>query len=106
MGAIAPALAAGCTIVLKPAEQAPLSPLMLGQLCAEAGIPGGRALASGIASGSVGVICYQVLDVAMPLGGYKLSGFGREGGSDHLEQYLNTQAVYVRHARSPWNASS
>ena len=38
---IAPALAAGCTIVLKPAEQTPLSVLRLGDLIAEAGIPAG-----------------------------------------------------------------
>lgn len=38
---IAPALAAGCTIVLKPAEQTPLSALRLGELITEAGIPAG-----------------------------------------------------------------
>ena len=38
---IAPALAAGCTIVLKPAEQTPLSALRLGQLALEAGFPPG-----------------------------------------------------------------
>ena len=38
---IAPALAAGCTTVLKPAEQTPLTALRLGQLALEAGIPGG-----------------------------------------------------------------
>jgi phenylacetaldehyde dehydrogenase len=38
---VAPALAAGCTTVLKPAEQTPLSALMLGQLLLEAGIPEG-----------------------------------------------------------------
>lgn len=38
---IAPALAAGNTIVLKPAEQTPLSALRLGELCLEAGIPDG-----------------------------------------------------------------
>ena len=38
---IAPALAAGCTIVLKPAEQTPLSALRLGQLIQEAGFPPG-----------------------------------------------------------------
>ena len=36
---IAPALAAGCTIVLKPAEQTPLSAIRLGQLIQEAGFP-------------------------------------------------------------------
>src|SRR6201999_869778 len=38
---LAPALAAGCTIVLKPAEQTPLSALRFGELLAEAGIPDG-----------------------------------------------------------------
>jgi len=38
---IAPALAAGCTVVLKPAEQTPLSAAKLGQLIAEAGFPAG-----------------------------------------------------------------
>lgn len=36
-----PALAAGCTIVMKPAEQTPLSCLRLAQLAKEAGIPDG-----------------------------------------------------------------
>jgi phenylacetaldehyde dehydrogenase len=38
---LAPALAAGCSVVLKPPEQAPLSLLALGTLLAEAGVPDG-----------------------------------------------------------------
>ncbi|MCW3041324.1 MAG: aldehyde dehydrogenase [Solirubrobacterales bacterium] len=38
---IGPALAAGCTTILKPAEQTPLSALRLGELALEAGIPEG-----------------------------------------------------------------
>jgi acyl-CoA reductase-like NAD-dependent aldehyde dehydrogenase len=38
---ISPALAAGCTLVLKPAEQTPLSAIRLGQLVQEAGFPDG-----------------------------------------------------------------
>ncbi|KGM47849.1 aldehyde dehydrogenase family protein [Pseudooceanicola atlanticus] len=38
---VAPALAAGCTIVLKPAEQTPLTALFLAELALEAGIPEG-----------------------------------------------------------------
>jgi acyl-CoA reductase-like NAD-dependent aldehyde dehydrogenase len=38
---IAPALAAGCTTVLKPAEQTPLTALRLGELALEAGLPDG-----------------------------------------------------------------
>jgi succinate-semialdehyde dehydrogenase/glutarate-semialdehyde dehydrogenase len=38
---VAPALAAGCTMVLKPAEATPLSALVLAGLLAEAGVPDG-----------------------------------------------------------------
>jgi succinate-semialdehyde dehydrogenase/glutarate-semialdehyde dehydrogenase len=38
---VAPAIAAGCTIVIKPAEQTPLSALALIELAKEAGIPEG-----------------------------------------------------------------
>jgi succinate-semialdehyde dehydrogenase/glutarate-semialdehyde dehydrogenase len=38
---IGPALAAGCTFVLKPAEDTPLTALLVGQLLAEAGAPDG-----------------------------------------------------------------
>ncbi len=38
---VGPALAAGCTVVLKPAEQTPLTALRLGELALEAGIPEG-----------------------------------------------------------------
>ncbi|GLK69742.1 aldehyde dehydrogenase family protein [Hansschlegelia plantiphila] len=38
---LAPALAAGCTVIIKPAEQTPLSALILGELALEAGIPEG-----------------------------------------------------------------
>jgi succinate-semialdehyde dehydrogenase/glutarate-semialdehyde dehydrogenase len=38
---IAPAMAAGCSIVIKPAEQTPLSALALAELAARAGIPNG-----------------------------------------------------------------
>ncbi|WP_205718909.1 NAD-dependent succinate-semialdehyde dehydrogenase [Actinomadura sp. WMMA1423] len=38
---VAPALAAGCTVVLKPAEETPLSALLLARVMAEAGLPAG-----------------------------------------------------------------
>lgn len=38
---VAPALAAGCTVVLKPAEDTPLSALALARLAEEAGVPAG-----------------------------------------------------------------
>ncbi len=38
---VAPALAAGCTVVVKPAEQSPLSALLFARICREVGIPKG-----------------------------------------------------------------
>lgn len=38
---LAPALAAGCSVVLKPAEEAPRSALLLAEICREAGVPAG-----------------------------------------------------------------
>src|SRR5665213_2329465 len=38
---IGPAIAAGCTMVVKPAQQTPLSMLMLAKILEEAGLPGG-----------------------------------------------------------------
>jgi len=38
---VGPALATGCTVILKPAEEAPLASLRLGELALEAGVPPG-----------------------------------------------------------------
>src|SRR5690606_16634812 len=38
---IGPALATGCTIVLKPSEEAPMSPLLIARILEEAGVPAG-----------------------------------------------------------------
>lgn len=52
-------------------------------------------MARGIRAGSVWVNCYQMLDPAVPFGGYKMSGFGRESGRHHIEDYLETKAVWI-----------
>jgi aldehyde dehydrogenase (NAD+) len=49
-----------------------------------------------IRAGSVWVNQYQAMDANVPFGGYKMSGYGREGGLEHLEAYLNTKAVWIR----------
>jgi aldehyde dehydrogenase (NAD+) len=38
---LAPALAAGCTVVVKPSEVAPLSPIILAEILHDAGVPKG-----------------------------------------------------------------
>ncbi|SJZ56281.1 aldehyde dehydrogenase (NAD+) [Enhydrobacter aerosaccus] len=55
-------------------------------------------LARAIRAGSVWVNCYQAMDPAVPFGGYKMSGYGRESGKQHLEEYLNVKAVWIRTA--------
>ena len=44
-------------------------------------------------AGTVWVNCYHVFDAAMPFGGYKESGWGREMGHNVLDNYLETKSV-------------
>jgi phenylacetaldehyde dehydrogenase len=52
-------------------------------------------LAAQIKAGSVWVNCYNIFDAALPFGGYKQSGWGREMGESVLDSYLSTKAVTV-----------
>jgi phenylacetaldehyde dehydrogenase len=47
-------------------------------------------------AGTVWINCYNVFDAALPFGGYKQSGWGREMGREALDDYLETKAVCVR----------
>ena len=53
-------------------------------------------LAAAIRAGSVWVNCYQAMDPAVPFGGYKMSGYGRESGLQQMEEYLNVKAVWIK----------
>ena len=55
-------------------------------------------LARGIRAGSVWINCYQAMDPAVPFGGYKMSGYGRESGKQHVEEYLNVKSVWIKTA--------
>jgi phenylacetaldehyde dehydrogenase len=44
-------------------------------------------------AGSVYVNCHSIVDPAMPFGGFKQSGWGREHGPDAIDMYLETKAV-------------
>jgi aldehyde dehydrogenase (NAD+) len=58
----------------------------------------GRAhrMASALQAGMVWVNTFGAVDPAMPFGGYKMSGYGKELSSHILEEYLNTKAVWIR----------
>ena len=52
-------------------------------------------IAEKLRAGTVWINCYNVFDAAMPFGGYKQSGWGREMGHEVLEQYTEVKAVCV-----------
>jgi aldehyde dehydrogenase (NAD+) len=55
-----------------------------------------QRMISALRSGTVWVNDYLPLEPALPHGGVKLSGYGREGGMEQIEEYLETKAVLVR----------
>jgi acyl-CoA reductase-like NAD-dependent aldehyde dehydrogenase len=42
------------------------------------------------------VNCYNRSDTAVPFGGYRMSGVGKENGEDVLNHYTATKAVYQK----------
>jgi phenylacetaldehyde dehydrogenase len=52
-------------------------------------------IAAELKAGTVWINCYNVFDAALPFGGYKQSGWGREMGHAVLEHYTQTKAVVV-----------
>jgi len=50
-------------------------------------------IANELRAGTVWVNCYNIFDAAMPFGGYKQSGWGREMGSEVLKNYLETKSI-------------
>jgi phenylacetaldehyde dehydrogenase len=52
-----------------------------------------NTLASKLRAGTVWVNCYNIFDPALPFGGYKQSGWGREGGHGVLEHYSEVKTV-------------
>ena len=52
-------------------------------------------VAAALRAGTVWVNCYNVFDSALPFGGYKQSGWGREMGHEVLELYSETKSVVV-----------
>ena len=46
-------------------------------------------------AGTVWVNGYSLMDPAVPFGGYKMSGYGKESGSHHIEEYLASKSVWI-----------
>ncbi|KAJ0986656.1 hypothetical protein J5N97_005012 [Dioscorea zingiberensis] len=56
--------------------------------------------------GTVWINCFDVFDAAIPFGGYKMSGQGREKGIDSLKNYLQIKAVVTSLKNPAWLAST
>src|SRR5580692_827656 len=55
-----------------------------------------HALAKKLRAGTVWINCYNVFDAALPFGGYKQSGWGREMGHEVLNNYTEVKAVTIQ----------
>ncbi|NMG18046.1 aldehyde dehydrogenase family protein [Brasilonema bromeliae] len=53
-------------------------------------------LASKLRAGTVWINCYHIFDAALPFGGYKQSGWGRDMGHNALELYTEVKSVCVK----------
>ncbi len=54
-----------------------------------------HAVARGLKAGTVWINAYNLYDVALPFGGYKQSGFGRELGAHAIEHYTELKTVWL-----------
>ena len=55
----------------------------------------GPGLARAIKAGTIWINTYAMFDPAVPYGGYKRSGYGRELGQHALEAYTQTKSVWI-----------
>jgi aldehyde dehydrogenase (NAD+) len=53
-------------------------------------------VAARLHAGSVWINSYNIFDPALPFGGYRESGYGRESGIEQLQEYLQVKAVSIR----------
>ena len=52
--------------------------------------------------GTVWINCFDIFDAAIPFGGYKMSGHGKEKGIYSLDNYLQVKAVVTRLRNPAW----
>jgi aldehyde dehydrogenase (NAD+) len=77
-------------------ERANATPFGLGSGVWTRDVGKAHRLARAVRAGSVWINCYQAMDPAVPFGGYKMSGYGRESGLQQMDEYLNVKAVWIK----------
>ncbi|MBB4689663.1 aldehyde dehydrogenase family protein [Amycolatopsis jiangsuensis] len=55
-----------------------------------------QRVTKGLQAGTVFVNNYGLADPAVPFGGYKTSGYGRENGHEQYDAYLNTKSIFLK----------
>ena len=53
-------------------------------------------MARAMRAGTVWINCYNIFDAALPFGGYKQSGWGREMGKEAIELYTEVKSVCLK----------
>jgi aldehyde dehydrogenase (NAD+) len=82
---LAPALAAGCTFVVKPAEQAPASTLEFAELMAQAGFPDGVFnVVTGFGDAGASLVAHPGVDKVAFTGSTAVGKLVMKGAADHL----------------------
>lgn len=61
-----------------------------------------NTLTRALRAGTVWINCFDVFDAAIPFGGYKMSGIGREKGIYSLNNYLQVKAVITPLKKAAW----
>lgn len=61
-----------------------------------------NTLTRALRAGTIWVNCFDIFDAAIPFGGYKMSGQGREKGIYSLENYLQVKAVVTPLKNPAW----
>jgi len=54
-----------------------------------------RVLATRLRAGTIWVNTHNPVDPALPFGGFGMSGYGREGGPEGIEVFLENKAIWI-----------
>ncbi|KAK6130588.1 hypothetical protein DH2020_035680 [Rehmannia glutinosa] len=61
-----------------------------------------NTLSRSLRAGAIWINCYFAFDNDLPIGGYKMSGFGKDMGMEALNKYLQVKAIATPIFNSPW----
>jgi aldehyde dehydrogenase (NAD+)/betaine-aldehyde dehydrogenase len=64
-------------------------------------LPRAHRVSARIRAGVVWINTYRAISPMAPFGGYGLSGYGREGGSESILDYMRTKSVWLRTSEDP-----